>query len=199
MPVTVLKVRYESSLYAYTSLPSATAHILKQEGARGLFAGFGATAVRDAPYAGLYVVCYERLKPLLGGLLYASSAAAKTNNSNSNDSDTEGSVTAGTGIEKAGGMTTPQSATTNFLSGMLAAGIATAATNPFDAVKTRLQLLPGKYGNMVQAAGTMLREEGVRSLFDGLTLRMGRKAVSSAVAWTIYEELIRRAEGRWVR
>ena len=43
----------------------------------------------------------------------------------------------------------------------------------------------------------MVREEGVRSLFDGLGLRMGRKAMSSALAWTLYEELVRRAEGRW--
>jgi solute carrier family 25 protein 38 len=39
----------------------------------------------------------------------------------------------------------------------------------------------------------MLKEEGVRSLFDGLALRMARKAMSSALAWTVYEELTRRA------
>jgi len=45
----------------------------------------------------------------------------------------------------------------------------------------------------------MLREEGFRSLMDGLGLRMGRKAMSSALAWTLYEELISRAERRWKR
>jgi hypothetical protein len=50
---------------------------------------------------------------------------------------------------------------------------------------------------MVQAAKLMLREEGVSSLFDGLGIRMARKAMSSALAWTVYEELIRRAEVRW--
>jgi len=59
MPITVLKVRYESSLYSYTSLYSASRDIFKTEGLRGFFAGFGATAVRDAPYAGLYVAFYE--------------------------------------------------------------------------------------------------------------------------------------------
>ena len=82
----------------------------------------------------------------------------------------------------------------NFVSGVLAAGFSTAITNPFDAVKTRLQLMPGKYGNMLVAGRRMIREDGVRSLFDGLGLRMGRKAISSALAWTLYEELIRRAE-----
>ncbi|KAI9827570.1 MAG: hypothetical protein M1832_004920 [Thelocarpon impressellum] len=154
MPVTVLKVRYESSLYAYRSLRSAAAHILRTEGPRGFFAGFGATAARDAPYAGLYVLFYERLKTHLS---FLSSPAA-----------------------------------VHFSSGALAAGAATALTNPFDAVKTRLQLMPARYGNMVAAARLVVREEGARALLDGLGLRMARKALSSALAWTVYEELVRR-------
>ena len=68
MPVTVLKVRYESSFYAYRSLPAAARAILASEGLRGFFAGSGATALRDAPYAGLYVVFYERGKVVLARL-----------------------------------------------------------------------------------------------------------------------------------
>ena len=180
MPLTVIKVRYESSLYSYRSLWGATGDILRKEGVRGLFSGFGATAVRDAPYAGLYVVGYEKLKPTLGAFLYGRTKEEE-------------------GKERGNGvMTTSQSATTNFLSGVLAAGVATALTNPFDAVKTRLQLMPGRYGNLVRAARMMVREEGVRSLFDGLALRIGRKAMSSALAWTLYEEMVRKAERKWV-
>jgi solute carrier family 25 protein 38 len=40
----------------------------------------------------------------------------------------------------------------------------------------------------------MLKEDGVKAFFDGLGLRMGRKALSSALAWTVYEELIGRSE-----
>ena len=69
MPITVLKVRYESSLYAYSSLTSASADILRREGWRGFFAGYGATAIRDAPYAGIYVVFYERCKKELGRIV----------------------------------------------------------------------------------------------------------------------------------
>ena len=54
MPVTVIKVRYESDLYNYKSISSASRSIFAQEGLKGFFSGFGATAVRDAPYAGLY-------------------------------------------------------------------------------------------------------------------------------------------------
>ncbi|KAL8929848.1 MAG: hypothetical protein Q9208_000992 [Pyrenodesmia sp. 3 TL-2023] len=171
MPITVIKVRYESSLYSYKSLIDASSAILKQEGVKGFFSGFGATAIRDAPYAGLYIVFYEQSKRRLSQLKNATVSS--------------------------GEMKTTSSASINFLSGILAAGFATAITNPFDAVKTRLQLMPGKYANMVQASRQMVREEGARSLFDGLGLRMGRKAISSALAWTLYEELVRRAESKW--
>lgn len=40
---------------------------MKEEGLRGLFRGFGATALRDAPYAGLYVLFYEHSKAMLSG------------------------------------------------------------------------------------------------------------------------------------
>lgn len=177
-PVTVLKVRYESSYYNYTSLLSAARDIAGKEGVKGFFAGFGATAVRDAPYAGLYVLFYEQSKARLSNLALLSTPK---------DTGTAGLV---------GGITGGTAAPVNFLSGLLAAILATGVTNPFDAIKTRLQLMPQRYGNMLQAGKLMLREEGVRSLFDGLGLRMGRKAISSALAWTVYEELIRRAEGR---
>lgn len=166
MPFTVIKVRFESDLYAYRSILCASRDILSREGLRGFFAGFGATAVRDGPYAGLYVVFYEGSKKRLNGVV---------------------------GKDRGGVF----AATVNFTSGVLAAGLATSITNPFDAVKTRLQLLPAKYGNMAYATKLMLKEEGVRSFFDGLGLRMGRKALSSALAWTVYEELIGRAERRF--
>ena len=54
--------------------------------------------------------------------------------------------------------------------------------------------MPDRYVNMVQASKKMLVEEGLRSLFDGLGIRIARKAMSSVITWTVYEELIRRAE-----
>ncbi|KAI5280939.1 hypothetical protein KEM54_003479 [Ascosphaera aggregata] len=167
MPVTVLKVRYESSFYQYNGLFVAGKDIIRTEGVRGLFAGFGATAVRDAPYAGLYVVFYEQLKKSLATF------------DNIGIWSVNGDVAG-----------TKKSAPINFVSGGLASGLATTITNPFDVVKTRLQLVPNKYRNMMHAFRIMLREDGLRSLFDGLGLRIGRKGLSSALAWTVYEELM---------
>jgi solute carrier family 25 protein 38 len=177
MPMTVIKVRYESNLYAYRSIAGAGRDILKTEGLRGFFSGFGATAIRDAPYAGLYVLFYEQLKKQLSILAQRVPVPGK--------SDV--------------GMKWSTSTSINFSSGVVAAGLATAITNPFDSIKTRIQLKPRDYRNIVQAGRKMIREDGIKSLFDGLALRMSRKAISSALAWTLYEELIRRAEYTWKR
>ncbi|KAI7116520.1 hypothetical protein KC324_g19002, partial [Hortaea werneckii] len=142
--------------------------IWAKEGFRGFFAGFGATAVRDAPYAGLYVLIYEQAKARLASLAQKRSASSES--------------------------TASGSATINFTSGVVAAISATTLTNPFDSIKTRLQIAPGKYGNMFQAARLMLQQEGIQSMFSGLSMRIGRKALSSAFTWTAYEELVRRAE-----
>ncbi|KAF4556975.1 Mitochondrial glycine transporter-like protein [Elsinoe fawcettii] len=179
-PVTVIKVRYESSYYQYNSLLGAARDTLAKDGLKGFFAGFGATAVRDAPYAGLYVLFYEQSKAKLSAISTGRSLPA-------------GEAAA---VRDGGHQPTLSAPSINFASGVVAAISATAITNPFDAIKTRLQLMPQRYGNMVRAAKLMLAEEGMRSMFDGLVLRMVRKGLSSALAWTVYEEMIRRAEER---
>ena len=177
MPITVIKVRFESNLYSYKSIWDAGKSILKSEGLRGLFSGTGATVLRDAPYAGLYVLFYEQSKQRLSQLLAKASPIASL------------------GLHSK--MTSWQSIPINFVSGAVAAGLATTITNPFDAVKTRIQLMPSKYSNIVRASHSMIKEEGIRSLFDGLGLRVGRKTLSSAIVWTLYEELIQQVERGW--
>ncbi|KAL2173368.1 mitochondrial carrier domain-containing protein [Thermothelomyces heterothallicus CBS 202.75] len=208
MPLTVLKVRYESTLYSYTSLASAARDIAAREGPRGFFAGYGATAVRDAPYAGLYVLFYEQSKKRLSSLFPP----------HDRDDDARGreAPLGGIGIQgrdgrrkkeeevveeettgAGAGMGVSRAAAINFASGVLSAVVCSVVSNPFDAVKTRIQLQPGRYRNMAQGARRMVAEDGLRALWDGLALRMSRKALSSALAWTVYEELIRRAERGW--
>ncbi|KAI9171893.1 Solute carrier family 25 member [Paramyrothecium foliicola] len=171
MPLTVIKVRFESNLYSYSSIWSATKGIYLETGFRGFFSGFGATAMRDAPYAGMYVLLYEKFKAQLSSLAMPASpevgVVAKTR--------------------------TSTASLINFSSAVVAGAGCSAISNPFDAVKTRIQLQPDRYRNIWQACRKMVAEEGLRSLWDGLVLRMSRKALSSALAWTVYEELIRRS------
>ena len=156
MPLTVIKVRFESSKYSYGTIFAAARDIYKTGKVRGFFVGFGATALRDGPYAGTYVLLYEGLKKRLsqGGQIHDTTVV-------------------------------------NFSSAIVAGSVCSLLSNPFDAIKTRIQLEPHAYANMWQACKNMLATGGVRSLFDGLALRMTRKALSSALAWTAYEELIR--------
>ncbi|CAG8609083.1 17327_t:CDS:2 [Cetraspora pellucida] len=62
MPVTVVKVRYESNFYNYKSMWDALSSIVRTDGVKGLFYGYGATVTKDAPAAGLNVLFYERFK-----------------------------------------------------------------------------------------------------------------------------------------
>ena len=70
-PITIVKARFESSHYAHDSYPTITKSlrsIYRESGPSGFFRGFSATALRDAPYAGLYLVVYERSKVTLSEL-----------------------------------------------------------------------------------------------------------------------------------
>lgn len=59
-------MRQSSQYNEYKSLLSAFKQLLRQNGVKGLFQGFTATAARDAPYAGMYLVFYEKGKDLAG-------------------------------------------------------------------------------------------------------------------------------------
>ncbi|KAG8818045.1 hypothetical protein FRC17_010985 [Serendipita sp. 399] len=75
-PLTIVKARFESNYYSYRGIAQAVLS-LTREGAGGggggqyrtLFQGFTATALRDAPYAGIFLVVYEGVKQNLGGML----------------------------------------------------------------------------------------------------------------------------------
>jgi solute carrier family 25, member 38 len=57
----------QSNFYNYKSLTDAFSSIVKNDGVRGLFAGYGATFIRDAPFAGIYLFFYEHCKSTANG------------------------------------------------------------------------------------------------------------------------------------
>lgn len=141
MPITVVKVRFESNLYNYGNLSSAFSTIIRKEGFRGLFSGFGATAMRDAPFAGIYIVFYERCKSLLKGsssttfsLKESSAAAPKQDYS----------------LQIA----------TNMTAGLIGGFGATLCTQPFDLIKSRIQLDPAQYPNSFVALKKIINDQG---------------------------------------
>lgn len=76
-PFAVLKARYESNLHEYKSLASAI-HSLAQAGPSELFRGVLAASLRDAPYAGLFVVSYEHFKGELEHFVAPTSSSSST-------------------------------------------------------------------------------------------------------------------------
>lgn len=170
MPVTLLKVRFESTRWRSTyagaggGILAAIKHIRATEGWRGLFRGLGVTALRDAPHAGLYLTFYEGLKPWIIG------------------------ANEGSAESQAGG---------RLVAGMLAGLMATTCTQPFDLLKTKVQLAPvaargggGGGGGAWRWLREVCRREGLAGLFNGMGPRLLRKSLSSALTWTVYEEVL---------
>lgn len=62
LPVTVIKTRFESGRYKYSSVFGALQCVCRTEGAKTLFSGLTATLLRDAPFSGLYVMIYSQAK-----------------------------------------------------------------------------------------------------------------------------------------
>lgn len=169
MPITVIKTRFESSIYSYNSMYEGFEGIYREGGVTGsmrnFFKGTAATLARDCPYAGLYVLFYEGFKnDLVPGVL----------------APLQGMDYLAT--------------VTNSSSAVLAASVATTITAPFDAIKTRLQLNSGFRNTPTIVSVTkqlLLEPGGAKNLFSGLSLRLGRKGLSAGISWCIYEELLK--------
>lgn len=63
MPVTILKIRYESATSTYQSLGAAVKDV-SRGGIQAFFKGYWVTTARDAPNAGIYILFYEWFKAM---------------------------------------------------------------------------------------------------------------------------------------
>ncbi|KAJ8254449.1 hypothetical protein COCON_G00210610 [Conger conger] len=75
LPITVIKTRFESGRYNYSSVLGGLRSVCNTEGPRALFSGLTATLLRDAPFSGIYVMFYTQTKralpPEVSSSLYA--------------------------------------------------------------------------------------------------------------------------------
>ncbi|KAI0723624.1 solute carrier family 25 member 38 [Earliella scabrosa] len=166
-PVSVIKARYESSYYSYGSLPQAFIGLIRS-GPSEIFRGAIASSLRDAPYAGIFVVFYEQIKSTM------SSAVSSAPNS---------PVVAAVPFSV--------SAAVNSASAATAGALATLATQPFDVLKTKMQVRSEtKYRGVLSTIRAVWQQSGVAGFFVGSTLRMSRKVFSSAIGWAVYEGLL---------
>ena len=81
-------------------------------------------------------------------------------------------------------------------SGAIGATMSTFVTGPFDTLKTKRALKPVEYPSMLAGIRRIYALKGVTGFFDGVSLRVVRKAASNAIAWSVYEALLRLFERR---
>ncbi|KAH9921546.1 solute carrier family 25 member 38 [Epithele typhae] len=170
-PFSVIKARYESSYHSYSSLSGAFIGLMRA-GPSEIFRGAVASSLRDAPYAGIFVVFYEQIKSTLSHAIPASPDA-----------------TVVTGMPFAHSMS--MSTAINSASAASAGALATLATQPFDVLKTKMQVRSeAKYRGVGSTIRAVWQQRGVAGFFDGATLRISRKVFSSAIGWAVYEGVL---------
>jgi len=157
IPFTVIKTRFESRAFHYSSTAHALISILRTEGLRGLTRGLGPTLVRDVPFSGLYLMFYEQLKT------WVPEEVSRTQSS----------------------------AAVHFSCGLMAGLLASLVTQPADVVKTRLQLSSGSVLRLSGAVLQIYRDRGLGGFTTGLVPRSLRRTLMAALAWTVYENMIR--------
>jgi len=75
-----------------------------------------------------------------------------------------------------------------FAAGGISAATSHGMTTPIDVVKTRMQINPKKYGNNVaSAAKTLVKEEGVGILAQGLAPTVVGYGIEGALKFGLYE------------
>ncbi|KAI9845455.1 MAG: mitochondrial thiamine pyrophosphate transporter [Thelocarpon superellum] len=166
-PLDLLRTRFaaQGTEKIYTSLLSSIRDIYRQEGWRGYFQGLGAGVGQIVPYMGLFFATYESIRVPIATLplAYGSSDA---------------------------------------MAGVLASVISKTGVFPLDLVRKRLQVqgptrakyihrnIP-KYRGVLHTLSTIVRQEGWRGLYRGLTVSLFKAAPASAVTMWTYENVLK--------
>lgn len=170
-PLDLLRTRFAAQgsgdERVYTSLRRAVVTIRRDEGARGFFRGLVPALGQVVPFMGVFFAAYEALRPPLAGL----------------------------DLPFGGG---------EALAGTLASVAAKTGVFPLDTVRKRIQVqgpTRGRYVHknipdygrlgMVGTLRTIMRREGARGLYRGLTVSLLKAAPASAVTVWTYERVLR--------
>ncbi len=79
----------------------------------------------------------------------------------------------------------PQTTAMNFANGAVAGTIVVFVTQPFDTLKTRAQSVRGQ--GVVEAWTGVIQDYGVKGLWRGSTMRLGRTVLAGGILFTSYE------------
>ncbi|XP_042511514.1 solute carrier family 25 member 44-like [Macadamia integrifolia] len=163
-PVVVLKTRQQVSQTQLSSIKTAFA-ILRHEGIRGLYRGFGTSLMGTIPARALYMTALEVTKSSVG-----------------------------TATVRLGFPEPTASAIANAAAGLSAAMAAQLVWTPIDVVSQRLMVqgsignpnTPCKYRGGIDAFRKILNTDGLRGLYRGFGMSILTYAPSNAVWWASY-------------
>lgn len=183
-PISVLKTRLEVRGFERGTSLRGLGHgralfvLARSEGLATLFSGLVPTLLRDAPFSGIYVAAF-----------YALRDAAGVGASGGIDSSLSSSLSSST--------LSLQRTAAIFAAGITAGAFATAVTHPFDVLKTRLQLRPaaGRFVSgtvILEEAMALFAQQGVGGFFAGFAARVTKRALTTALTWTLFEEGMRK-------
>ncbi len=81
----------------------------------------------------------------------------------------------------------PQTTAMTFANGAVAGTVVVFATQPFDTLKTRSQSVKG--AGVVEAFTSVIADFGVKGLWRGSTMRLGRTVLSGGILFSVYEQI----------
>ena len=149
-----------------------------------MYSGLSVTVIRDAPFSGLYLLFFTQGNKFLHNRksyiilaslnfiiwqLYLTYAFILFY------------IIVKTDIPQAG---------ITFTSGVIAGILASLVTHPPDVVKTKLQIDPKSYRNTIPTIVSIYKSNGIQGFYRGLILRLTRRTLMAAMAWTVYEQVV---------
>jgi solute carrier family 25 thiamine pyrophosphate transporter 19 len=169
-PLDLLRTRFaaQGPERVYTGLYASVRDIAANEGGRGFFRGCSAAVGQIVPYMGLFFAGYESLRPIMAGGVHEM-------------------LPFGSG---------------DAVAGVIASVLAKTGVFPLDLVRKRLQVqgptrekyvhrnIP-EYRGVFNTMGLIVRTQGVRGLYRGLTVSLLKAAPASAVTMWTYEKALR--------
>ncbi|KAJ5528325.1 Mitochondrial thiamine pyrophosphate carrier 1 [Penicillium frequentans] len=167
-PLDLLRTRFaaQGPEQIYKSLRASIGEIARHEGVAGFFRGSSAAIIQIVPYMGLFFSAYEGFRPIMANMDH---------------------MPFGTGDAAAG---------------ICASILAKTGVFPLDLVRKRLQVqgptrtryvhrnIP-EYKGVFRSIRMILRTQGVRGLYRGLTVSLLKAAPASAVTMWTYERVLR--------
>lgn len=169
IPIDVLKIRAQLQRHmpgsaAYRGPSALLLHILRSEGAAGLYRGATVTVIRDTPSYGVYFCTYAAAGPAFEEALFRGRADPQ-------------------GLHPA----------SQFLAGGLAGITSWLSVYPFDVIKSRMQALPrgqSPYRSWLHCAALSWQREGPACFLRGLTPTLTRAFLVNASIFVAYEALL---------